>query len=259
MARSQTRLGPSSSKVTWIESDVTSEWPVPAVNIWHDRALFHFLTEPSDRATYRKRLEQGLRPGGSLIIGTFGIGGPQKCSGLPTVRYSPESLSQELGIRFRLEESTSELHRTPFGTLTAALFCHYTDAVRRIVAALLIPAFLGISSLVALLHTHVYEAHEHQEHQHGLAAHEHHAPPAHRPGSGPIIERCEPGQHAKAFSFIATTSQSIPTIDAALSPTVPTVLTPPVERALAPADVRVHGPPPRAASSSRAPPSFVLA
>ena len=131
--------------------------------------------------------------------------------------------------------------------------------MRRIVAALLIPAFLGVSSLVALLHTHVYEAHEHPEHQHGLAAHEHHAPPVHRPAAGPIIERCEPGQHAKAFTFIATTPLPIPTLDAALIPALLTIPSPPVERALAPADVRVHGPPARGPSSSRAPPSFVLA
>ena len=143
--------------------------------------------------------------------------------------------------------------------LTAALRTHYTDSVHRIVAALLIPAFLGISSLVARLHTHAYEAHQHPEHQHGLAAHEHLAPPVHRHDSGPIIERCEPRQHAKAFTFIATTPQPIPTVDAALIPAVVTVPTPSVEPALAPADVRVHGPPPRALSSSRAPPSFVLA
>ena len=125
LERSRTRLGPKSSQVTWIEVDVTSEWPVPAVDVWHDRAVFHFLTEASDRATYRNRLEQGLRPGGSLIIGTFGMGGPQKCSGLPTVRYSPESLSHELGVRFRLEESTSELHQTPFGTTQDFCFSRF--------------------------------------------------------------------------------------------------------------------------------------
>jgi hypothetical protein len=143
--------------------------------------------------------------------------------------------------------------------LTATHLTHYTDFVRRTVAALLIPAFLGISSLVALLHTHVYEAHEHEEHQHGLAAHEHHAPPVHRPGSEPVIERCEPGRHAKALTFVATAPQPIPINDAALTPAVLTVPSQPVERALAPADVRVHGPPPRALSSPRAPPSFLLA
>jgi hypothetical protein len=126
------------------------------------------------------------------------------------------------------------------------------------VAALLIPAFLGMSSLVALLHTQVYEAHEHREHQHGLAAHEHHAS-----GSPPLQERsssaASQASTRKAFAFIATTPQPIPTIDAALTRAELTVSPPPVERALAPADVRVHGPPPRALSSSRAPPSFVLA
>jgi len=117
LERARTRLGPHAGSVSWIESDVTSEWAVPTVDIWHDRAVFHFLTEPSDRAAYRNRLEQGLRLGGSLIIATFGPDGPQKCSGLPTIRYSPESINQELGSRFRLEESTRELHQTPFGTI----------------------------------------------------------------------------------------------------------------------------------------------
>jgi hypothetical protein len=125
LERSRARLGSNDSKVTWIESDVTSEWAVPTVEIWHDRAVFHFLTEPSDRAAYRRKLEQGLRPGGALIIATFGVDGPQKCSGLPTVRYSPETLSQELGARFRLEESTRELHRTPFSTTQDFCFCRF--------------------------------------------------------------------------------------------------------------------------------------
>lgn len=114
--RARTRLGDLSSNISWIESDVTCEWTVPTVDIWHDRAVFHFLTEPSDRVAYCSKLKQGLRPGGSLIIATFAPDGPQKCSGLPTLRYSPESLNQELGSQFVLEESTRELHRTPFGT-----------------------------------------------------------------------------------------------------------------------------------------------
>jgi hypothetical protein len=86
------------------------------VDIWHDRAVFHFLTDPVERGIYRDRVLQGLRVGGSLIVATFGLEGPPKCSGLPTVRYSPESLSQEFGSRFRLEEAIRERHQTPFGT-----------------------------------------------------------------------------------------------------------------------------------------------
>jgi len=114
--RAAGRLGSRRAEVSWIEADVTTEWRVPIVDIWHDRALFHFLTERADRAIYRDRVLQGLRPGGSFIVATFGPDGPPKCSGLPTERYSPESLNQELGARFQLKDAIQERHQTPFGT-----------------------------------------------------------------------------------------------------------------------------------------------
>ena len=95
----------------WIEADVTGEWTVPRVDIWHDRAVFHFLTDPEDRVRYRERLFQGLRPGGSAVIATFGPHGPLTCSGLRTARYAPEQLAAELGGAFRLRETVRELHR----------------------------------------------------------------------------------------------------------------------------------------------------
>jgi SAM-dependent methyltransferase len=116
IARAQARLGPAQSRVTWIQADVVDDWPVPVVDIWHDRAVFHFLTEADDRARYRARLRAGLRPGGSLIVAAFGPEGPPMCSGLPTVRYSPEALSIELGASYSLQEAVREMHQTPFGT-----------------------------------------------------------------------------------------------------------------------------------------------
>ena len=116
LARARERLGPRRDDVTWIEADLTEEWPVPSVDIWHDRAVFHFLTEAADRARYREHLRRALRPGGSVIIATFAPEGPQMCSGLPTVRYSPEALTAELGAGFRLRETIRETHPTPFGT-----------------------------------------------------------------------------------------------------------------------------------------------
>lgn len=113
--RAAARLGSRRTEVSWIEADVTSEWRVPVVDIWHDRAVFHFLTGPAERAVYRERVLKGLRQGGSLVVATFAPDGPPKCSGLPTERYSPESLNQELGSRFQLKDAIHERHQTPSG------------------------------------------------------------------------------------------------------------------------------------------------
>ena len=115
--RVRTRLAPETDRVNWIEADVTGDWPVPTVDIWHDRAVFHFLTNPDDRVRYVAHLRTALRPGGSAIIATFAPDGPEKCSGLPCVRYSPDSLLRELGEEFRLDEWVRESHETPFETV----------------------------------------------------------------------------------------------------------------------------------------------
>jgi SAM-dependent methyltransferase len=114
--RAQSRLADFSHRVQWIEADVTDDWPVPSVDIWHDRAVFHFLTDPGDRDRYRARLQQAVKPGGTAIIATFAPDGPEKCSGLPVVRYSPDALESELGAGFQLQEAVRESHATPFGT-----------------------------------------------------------------------------------------------------------------------------------------------
>jgi len=126
LARAQQRLGPRRGQVRWIEADVTGEWSVPRVDIWHDRAVFHFLVEAEDRARYRERILQGLRPAGSAVIATFGPQGPLTCSGLPTARYSPEQLAAELGGAFRLRETIREMHRTPTGTTQEFWYCRFT-------------------------------------------------------------------------------------------------------------------------------------
>ena len=117
LARARERLGENARRVNWIEADVTSDWHVHPVDIWHDRAVFHFLTSVGDRARYVAHLRGALRPGGSAIIATFAHDGPDKCSGLQCVRYSPDSLERELGEGFRLEEWVRESHPTPFGTV----------------------------------------------------------------------------------------------------------------------------------------------
>lgn len=111
------RFGEKASKVNWIEADITqADLPNSYYDLWHDRATFHFLVDPRDRKKYLNLLRSSLKPEGRVIIATFGPDGPEKCSGLPIVRYSPESLFRELGEGFTLIESFKEVHKTPFGT-----------------------------------------------------------------------------------------------------------------------------------------------
>jgi SAM-dependent methyltransferase len=115
--RARKRLGGIASTVRWVEADVTGAWDVPAVDIWHDRAVLHFLTTPEDRERYRSHLLSTLKPGGTAIIATFALDGPETCSGLPVMRYSPQSLAHELGDGFRLADSRHCLHTTPSGAV----------------------------------------------------------------------------------------------------------------------------------------------
>lgn len=113
LGRAKARL--PNAPVTWIEADVTGEWTVPPVDFWHDRAVFHFLTDRADRARYLEHLKDSLKPGGHAIIATFALEGPPNCSGLPVVRYSPDALAAELGASFRVEAAARETHSTPLG------------------------------------------------------------------------------------------------------------------------------------------------
>lgn len=97
------------------------------MDIWHDRAVFHFLTAPEARAGYRAHLRETLKIGGSAIIATFALDGPERCSGLPVCRYSPLTLAQEIGAGFTLVESLAHAHRTPWG---AAQSFQYSRFVR---------------------------------------------------------------------------------------------------------------------------------
>ncbi len=115
LARSRQRLGTRADAVAWIAADVTAWAPPRCYDLWHDRAVFHFLTEPAERAAYCAALGAALRAGGSAVIATFAPSGPERCSGLPVVRYSPESLAAELGNGLVLEETAAETHRTPSG------------------------------------------------------------------------------------------------------------------------------------------------
>ena len=111
------RLKELAGRVNWITADVTKAKLAPSgYDIWHDRAVFHFLTSMEQRAAYVNTVRHAVKPGGHVIVGTFGPEGPTKCSGLDVMRYDAESLHDQFGARFRLVESLKELHQTPFGT-----------------------------------------------------------------------------------------------------------------------------------------------
>ena len=116
LQRAPTRLGDVAERLIWIEPNVASEWSLKPMDIWHDRAVFHFLTGVDDRARYCDHLRQILKVGGNLIIATFALHGPESCSGLPVMRYSPETLSEELGDGFRLVGAEAYEHHTPWGS-----------------------------------------------------------------------------------------------------------------------------------------------
>ena len=114
--RARARLGSDARVATWIEADVTGAWTLKPMDIWHDRAVFHFLTTADDRAQYKRHLLDTLKVGGSVIIATFAPDGPEKCSGLPVQRYSPAQLVAELGTSFDLVEARAHVHATPWGS-----------------------------------------------------------------------------------------------------------------------------------------------
>lgn len=119
LAVSWQRLGPKANDVAWIEADITTWKPDWDYVVWHDRAVFHFLTRAEDRAGYARALSDALRPGGIAIIATFADDGPERCSGLPVVRYAPEALAQELDRllpgRFGMLDARRHMHVTPKG------------------------------------------------------------------------------------------------------------------------------------------------
>ncbi len=118
------RLDKASERVQWLVADITKvKLEQSRYDVWHDRAVFHFLTSPSDRLAYVRQVTHTVRPGGNVIVSTFGPEGPTKCSGLEVVRYDADSLHQEFGVHFRLLDSCKEMHRTPFGTVQQFLYC----------------------------------------------------------------------------------------------------------------------------------------
>src|SRR5262249_32045732 len=115
LATAKRRLGDAAARVKWIVADVTTWEPAARYDMWHDRAVLHFLTEAADRAAYVKRLTKALRPGGHAIISSFALDGPERCSGLPVVRYDASKLAGLLGDAFALIDTQAHAHQTPMG------------------------------------------------------------------------------------------------------------------------------------------------
>lgn len=129
LQRSQDRLGQRAERVTWVEADITqANLPGDYYDLWHDRAVFHFLIDETDRAAYVRTVQRCVKTGGHIIVASFGPGGPEKCSGLDVVRYSPESMHNEFGDDFELVDSTTETHHTPFGTDQEFVYCYCRKA-----------------------------------------------------------------------------------------------------------------------------------
>lgn len=119
------RLGAIGEKVSWIAGDIRNvKLPAQTYDIWHDRAVFHFLTAPADRAAYVQQVMKSVKPGGHVIVATFAPDGPDQCSGLPVARYAPDQLHGEFGPSFELLEHAKEVHTTPWGSMQHFVYCH---------------------------------------------------------------------------------------------------------------------------------------
>lgn len=118
------RLGARADKVHWYVADVLEQqFELESFDVWHDRAVFHFLTSDQHRAAYVRQVVHALKPGGYAIVGTFGPEGPAQCSGLPVARYAPDELHGQFGARFTLVESSFDVHKTPWGSDQQFVYC----------------------------------------------------------------------------------------------------------------------------------------
>ncbi|QND71153.1 class I SAM-dependent methyltransferase [Tardiphaga robiniae] len=117
LAAAKSRIGGRSADVQWVVADVTKWEPLQMYDLWHDRAAFHFLTEKADQSAYVDRLKRAVKLGGHVIIGTFAPDGPERCSGLPIVRYDATTLAEILGSDFALIDARRHGHVTPWGAI----------------------------------------------------------------------------------------------------------------------------------------------
>ncbi|MDD2686608.1 MAG: class I SAM-dependent methyltransferase [Gallionella sp.] len=124
------RLGKQAGQVSWIEADITqAELPAKRYDIWHDRAVFHFLTTPEQRNAYVQTVFRSVKPGGHVIVATFAEDGPLQCSGLPVMRYRADELHDEFGEAFTLLKHQKEAHHTPSGSVQQFVYCYCRRSV----------------------------------------------------------------------------------------------------------------------------------
>jgi ubiquinone/menaquinone biosynthesis C-methylase UbiE len=125
LSAAKKRLGTRAAKVQWLEADVTkAELPSHRYDVWHDRAVFHFLTEPKQRQDYVEKVFRSVKPGGHVIVATFAEDGPTQCSGLPVMRYTADELHAQFGEAFTLVKHVREAHHTPSGTVQHFVYCY---------------------------------------------------------------------------------------------------------------------------------------
>ena len=125
LAAARQRLGERAQRVQWIEADITSAaLPRHGCDVWHDRAVFHFLTTVEARSAYVRAVLHAVRPGGHVIVASFAEDGPAECSGLPVMRYSADALHAEFGAAFTLLRHEKEAHHTPTGTVQQFVYCY---------------------------------------------------------------------------------------------------------------------------------------
>ena len=123
LALARARMGDYAGSIKWIVSDATKWQPDGVYDLWHDRAVFHFLTGRDDQSAYIRNLKRALKIGGYLVIGTFALDGPEKCSGLPVMRHSSQTLQNLLGSEFELIDSRTHDHQTPFQSIQSFQYC----------------------------------------------------------------------------------------------------------------------------------------
>lgn len=125
IAQARERLGARGRTITWIVGDVTEvELPEQRFDFWHDRAVFHFLTDDASRQRYVAAVRRALKPNGHIVVATFGPSGPEQCSGLPVVRYTAQEIHGQFGGQFKKVGSEGEIHHTPWGTEQEFVYCY---------------------------------------------------------------------------------------------------------------------------------------
>jgi SAM-dependent methyltransferase len=130
LSAAKARLGSRAAKVQWVEANIMSApLPVHGFDVWHDRAVFHFLTTKAEREAYVEAVLRSVKPGGHVIVATFAEDGPTQCSGLPVIRYSATELHAEFGSPFTLLQHEREEHHTPFGTVQKFVYCYCRKAI----------------------------------------------------------------------------------------------------------------------------------